>query len=131
MAVVLDCVIAAGCLGPGGGELVAVKLGQVVARHQESPLGAHLGPAASVKSVGAVVVFGVAEQRLDRLLACAIEPPAVLCGEHLSHPGVASAGPPRSGGAAAALVGRNRALSVPVPRALCYAAHRVCRQLAI
>jgi hypothetical protein len=52
---------------PRGGELVAVKLAEVVGHHQQSPLRAHLDPAPPVKPVDAVVVLGVAEQRLDGL----------------------------------------------------------------
>src|SRR5205085_7853873 len=94
--------------GPRGCELVAVELAEVVGHHQQSPLGAHLDPAAPVKAVDAVVVLGVAEQRLDGLCAFAVEPLAELGREHAAHPLVTPAGPPASGGTAAALVGRNQ-----------------------
>src|SRR5215211_3666282 len=64
--------------GPHGGELVAVKLVEVVGHHQQSPLEAHLGAASSVEAVDAAVVLGVAEQRLDRLFAFSIALVAVL-----------------------------------------------------
>jgi len=64
--------------GPRDGELVAVNLVEVVGHHQQAPLEAHLGPASSVESVDAAVVFGVAEQRLDCLFALSIPLLAVL-----------------------------------------------------
>src|SRR5688500_10483621 len=55
--------------GSRGGDLVAVNLGEVVGHHQQAPLGAYFDPASPLESVDAVVVFGVAEQRLDGLCA--------------------------------------------------------------
>src|SRR4029450_486488 len=72
--------------GPHGGELVAVNLGEVVGHHQQSPLEAPLGAASSVEAVDAVVVLGVAEQRLDGLFAFSIPLMAVLCPQHAAHP---------------------------------------------
>jgi hypothetical protein len=57
---------------PHRGELVAVNLVEVVGHHQQSSLEPHLGSASSVEAVDAAVVFGVAEQRLDRLFAFSI-----------------------------------------------------------
>jgi hypothetical protein len=79
VAVVPGAVTAAGaCSGSCRGELVAVKLAEVVGHHQQAPLGAHFDPASPVEAVDAVVVLGVAEQRLDGLSASSVEPPAVL-----------------------------------------------------
>ena len=68
--------------GPGSGrqdgELVAVSLAEVVGRHQQSPLEAHLDPASSVEATDAAVVLGVAEQGLDGLFAFSIPVVAVL-----------------------------------------------------
>jgi hypothetical protein len=50
----------------------AVNLVEVVGHHQQSSLEPHLGSASSVEAVDAAVVFGVAEQRLDRLFAFSI-----------------------------------------------------------
>lgn len=60
------------------------------------------------------VVFGVREHRLDHLDPPAIEQLAVLRGQDCSHPGVAPAGPPGSGCAAAATVGWGQHLDVLV-----------------
>jgi hypothetical protein len=62
-----------------------VRLGDVVGHHQQSPLEAHLGPASSVEAVKAAVVFGVAEQGLDGLLAFSVALVAVLGAQHGSH----------------------------------------------
>src|SRR5215218_9089099 len=67
-----------------------------------------------MEAVDAAVVLGVAEQWLDRLLALAVEPPAVLGGQHRPHPRVAAAGPASPRGAAAALVGRDQHRNVLV-----------------
>jgi len=66
------------CLGPFGGYLVAVNLGEVLGHHHQSPLGAHFDPASSVKADDTLVVFGVTERRFGGLFAFLVPLPSVV-----------------------------------------------------
>src|ERR1035441_5541429 len=69
-----DCLRSAG----RGGDLVAVELREVVGRGDQPPFGQRGGSAASLEAVDLAVVFGVSEDRLDGLLALAVDRLAVL-----------------------------------------------------
>jgi hypothetical protein len=68
----------AGSSGGGGGELVLVKLQEVVGRADQAPFGPNGGPASSVKAVSATVELGVGEHRLDKLVSLSVELAAVV-----------------------------------------------------
>lgn len=57
---------------------VLVELDEVVGGRHEPPFGAGGGSAAAVEAGEAAVVFGVAENRLDQLLALLVEPASLL-----------------------------------------------------
>ena len=50
-----------------------MELDEVVGGHEEPPLGAHGGTSSAVETCDPAVVFGVTEDRLDRLLAFSVE----------------------------------------------------------
>ena len=56
-----------------GGDVVLVELEEVVGGGDQAPFGADGGSASSVEAGEAAVVFGVAEQGLDQVLALAVE----------------------------------------------------------
>ena len=68
-----------------GGEAVGVELEQVVGRRDESPFAAAGGSAAALEAFDRAVELDLAEHRLDRDLALAVELVAALCGEHAAH----------------------------------------------
>src|SRR4051812_12557807 len=68
-----------GVAAPGGRGGGGVVFGGLGVHNKNPPLEAHLGSAASVEAVKAAVVFGVAEQWLDRLFAFAVALLAVFC----------------------------------------------------
>src|SRR3954467_9377893 len=70
-----------------GGEVVLVNLREVVCSHGEPPFGSDRGSAAAVKLGDAAIVLGVAEDRLDDVLALPVQPLAVLGREKCSYCG--------------------------------------------
>src|SRR6478672_7345476 len=81
--------------GCGGGELVVVELEQVVGRGDQPPFAARSGSAAALEAFDRAVELDLAEHRLDRDLALAVEVMAVRCREHAAHERVHAAGPTR------------------------------------
>src|SRR3954449_6671284 len=72
---------------------VLVKLAEVVGGGHEPPFGTDGGAAASLELREAAVVFGVAEDRLDRLAALLVELAAEVGREHRAHEVVGAAVP--------------------------------------
>src|SRR6185295_4687481 len=96
--------------GGRGGEAVGVELEQVVGRCDESPFAAAGGSAAALEAFDRAVELDLAEHRLDRDLALAVEVTAVRRREHAAHEGVHAAGPARPRAPAQAGVGWNEDL---------------------
>src|SRR3954449_12086805 len=72
---------------------VLVKFAEVVGGGHEPPFGAEGGAAASLELGEAAVVFGVAEDRFDRLAALLVELAAEVGREHRAHEVVGAAVP--------------------------------------
>src|SRR3954451_756533 len=89
---------------------VLVKLAEVVGGGHEPPFGTDGGAAGSLELREAAVVFGVAEDRLDRLAALLVELAAEVAREHRAHEVVGAAVPAGPFGLvlAAAGVGRDQ-----------------------
>src|SRR3954469_14899929 len=72
---------------------VLVKLAEVVGGGHEPPFGTDGGAAAALEPGEAAVVFGVAEDRFDRLAALLVELAAEVGREHRAHEVVGAAVP--------------------------------------
>src|SRR5439155_5536049 len=73
---------ASGWRGGSGGP---PELEQVVGGGDQPPLGSAGGQSSSLEAVGAAVVFGLAEDRLDRLHALAVQRASKLGPQHGAH----------------------------------------------
>ena len=82
--------------GGAGGEVVAVELEEIVGGGDQSPFRPAGRSAAALEALDHAVELELAEHRLDRDLALAVERPPAGRGEHTPHEVIEAAGPART-----------------------------------